>query len=54
MMIRWLVPSVTGGALIVGYTLRYVRFSLAGRRPQNIPGSPVATATAPGHHLIVQ
>jgi hypothetical protein len=53
MMIRWLVPSVTGGALIVGYTLRYVRFSLPGRRPANIPGTPVATATAPGRHLIV-
>jgi uncharacterized membrane protein len=46
MMLRWLVPSLAGGSVIVAYTLRYVRIFLPFRRPAPEPGEPVATATA--------
>ncbi len=46
MMLRWLVPSLAGGSVIVAYTLRYVRFRLPGARRLSGAGEPVATATA--------
>jgi hypothetical protein len=46
MIVRWLVPSVVGGAVIVAVTLRYVRLVRPARRPSEILSDPVATATA--------
>ena len=46
MMVRWSVPSLAGGAVIVVLTLRSVRSARRRRTPAIIPGEPVATATA--------
>jgi hypothetical protein len=46
MMVRWLVPSLTGGTVIVALTLRSIRFPWPRRTPRIIPNEPVATATA--------
>jgi hypothetical protein len=46
MMLRWLVPSLAGGSVIVAYTLRYVRFGPPNQRRLAGAGEPVATATA--------
>jgi uncharacterized membrane protein len=42
MMVRWIVPSLAGGSVIVAYTLRFVRLGLprpAGRETSRQPGS---------------
>jgi hypothetical protein len=54
MLVRWTVPSAIGGALIAVYTLRYVRFRFPGQPLETNSTEPVATATAPNRHLIVQ
>lgn len=53
MMVRWIVPSLAGGSIIVAYTLRYVRLGRPRPATGTVSGKPVATATAPGRHLIV-
>jgi hypothetical protein len=53
MMVRWVVPSLAGGSVIVAYTLRYVRLGRPGRSTPKLSANPVATATAPSRHLIV-
>ena len=52
MMMRWVIPSLTGGSVIAGLTLRYVRF----RTPWSVPeknAEPVATATAPDRRYVL-
>ena len=46
MMVRWIVPSIAGGSVIVALTLRTIRFGWPHRTPIVIPNEPVATATA--------
>ena len=53
MMVRWVVPSIAGGSVIVGYTLRFVRLGRPGRSSSKLSADTVATATAPSRHLIV-
>jgi uncharacterized membrane protein len=53
MQLRWLVPSLSGGAVIVVYTLRYVRFTWPFGRRARRPPEPVATATAPEPRFVL-
>jgi hypothetical protein len=53
MMVRWIVPSIAGGAIIVAYTLRFVRLGRPRSTPASKSSEAVATATASGRHLTV-
>lgn len=53
MILRWLVPSLAGGSVIVAYTLRYVRLSWPFGRPARPPVDAVATATAPERRFVL-
>jgi hypothetical protein len=46
MMVRWIVPSTAGGAVIVALTLQRISFHWPRRTPATIAGEPVASATA--------
>ena len=54
MMVRWIVPSLAGGTIIIANTLRYVRLGRALPGPAAVSADPVATATAPGRRLTVK
>jgi hypothetical protein len=53
MILRWLVPSLAGGSVIVTYTLRYVELSWPFGPRRGRPGEPVATATAPERRFVL-
>jgi uncharacterized membrane protein len=53
MILRWLVPSLAGGSVIVTYTLRYVRLTWPFGRAGVASAEPVATATAPEGHFVL-